>query len=151
MKNDTASNSRESALRKCEDLFEHFDVRARRHKRRFSRYKNLSVALTCAMTAITALQALQPLPGLIYGAPIVSALAAFCTAMVHATNSHELWLRARSMTHQLESERFLFQQNAGIYDKPESDATHLFSVRLMEIWERGHTDWEKAVEGQNVA
>ena len=143
-----ASNSRESALEECDRLVKHFDVRAKRYKRKFVRYTYSSVALTVGVTVISALQAIyQPAPYWAWVLPVVSGLAAFCTTMVHATNAQELWLRARSMTHRLPTERFLFLQGAGIYSElKESDSVKLFSNRLMEIWAGGHEEWKRAAE-----
>src|SRR5882757_5055395 len=104
-----APNSRESALEECDRLVKHFDERAKRNKRKFVRYTYSSVALTVGVTVISALQGIyQPVPFWAWVLPVVSGLAAFCTTMVHATNAQELWLRARSMTHRLSTERFLF-------------------------------------------
>ena len=81
--------------------------------------------------------------------PVVSGLAAFCTTMVHATNAQELWLRSRSMTQLLNTERFLFLQGAGIYsEQEETRSVKLFSNRLMEIWAGGHEQWEIAIKHQ---
>ena len=148
-----APASRASALEECDGLFKHFDERAKGHKKRFVRYKYSSVALTVGVTVISALQAIyQPAPLWAWVLPVISGLAAFCTTMVHATNSQELWLRSRSMTQRLNTERFLFLQGAGIYaEREETEAVKLFSNRLMEIWAGGHEQWEKAVELQKGA
>ena len=147
------SNSRQSALEKCDELFAHFDLRAKRHKKNFSRYKYASVALTVAVTVIAALQGIySPAPWWAWVLPVVSGLAAFCTTMVHATNAQELWLRARTMTQRLDAERFLFLQGAGAYsEQDENRSVNFFSDRLMEIWEGGHEEWTKAIEHQKGA
>lgn len=133
-----AADNREGALQECDKLIEHFDTRARKHKRTFVRYKTLSIALTCGVTVISALQGIyQPTLYWAWVLPVVSGLAAFCTTMVHATNAQELWLRARSMTHRLTSEQFLFLQGAGKYAEEEAQRVKLFSKRLMEIWAGG--------------
>jgi Protein of unknown function (DUF4231) len=148
-----APNSRESALEECDRLVKHFDERAKRNKRKFVRYTYSSVALTVGVTVISALQGIyQPVPFWAWVLPVVSGLAAFCTTMVHATNAQELWLRARSMTHRLNTERFLFLQGAGIYSEQEdTDSVKLFSNRLMDIWAGGHEQWEEAAERQKGA
>jgi hypothetical protein len=148
-----APNSHESALEECDRLVKHFDERAKGHKKKFVRYKYSSVALTVGVTVISALQAIyQPAPFWAWVLPVVSGVAAFCTTMVHATNAQELWLRARSMTHRLNTEQFLFLQGAGIYsEREETDSVKLFSNRLMDIWAGGHEQWEKAVEHQKEA
>lgn len=108
-----STDYRDSAIQECDKLIKHFDERARRHKRIFMRYKNLSIALTFGVTDISAIQGIyQPTLTWVWVLPVVSDLAAFCTAMVHATNAQELWLRSRSMTHRLTTERFLFLQAA---------------------------------------
>jgi hypothetical protein len=142
-------NSRESAIEECDRLVNHFDVRAKRHKRKFERYTYSSVGLSVGVTVISALQGIyQPVPFWAWILPVVSGLAAFCTTMVYATNAQELWLRARSMTHRLNTERFLFKQGAGIYSESETDSVKLFSNRLMDIWAGGHEQWERAAERQ---
>jgi len=143
------AGSRESALQECDRLFKHFDERARRYKRSFTRYKYSSVALTVGVTVISALQAIYT-PSLSWQwiLPVASGLAAFCTTMVHATNAQELWLRARSMTHKLPRERFLFLQSAGPYTGEETSDARLFAERLMDIWVGGHAEWEQAIENQ---
>ena len=145
-----ALNSRESALVECDRLIRHFDERAQRHKKEFLRYKQSSVALTVGVTVIAALQGIyQPAPFWAWVLPVVSGLAAFCTTMVHATNAQELWLRSRSMTQLLNTERFLFLQSASIYsEQEETKSVKLFSKRLMEIWAGGHEQWEIAIKYQ---
>jgi hypothetical protein len=148
-----ALNARESALAECDRLTQHFDERAKRHKNEFLRYKHFSVALTVGVTVIAALQGIyQPAPAWAWVLPVVSGLAAFCTTMVHATNAQELWLRSRSMTRLLNTERFLFLQGAGIYaEQEEAKSVKLFSSRLMEDWADGHEQWAKAIEHQKGA
>ena len=147
------TNPRESALQECERLVTHFDERAKRHKKQFVRYKHFSVALTVGVTVISALQGIyQPAPFWAWVLPVGSGLAAFCTTMVHATNAQELWLRSRSMTQLLNTERFLFLQSAGIYaEQEETRAVKLFSNRLMEVWAGGHEQWEMAIKQQKGA
>jgi hypothetical protein len=145
--------SRESALNECERLIMHFDERAKGHKRQFVRYKHASVGLTVGVTVITALQGIYQ-PAFVLGVDfaVISGLAAFCTTMVHATNSQELWLRSRSMTQLLTTERFLFLQGAGAYSElEEARSMKLFSCRLMEIWAGGQEQWEVAVRHQKGA
>ena len=145
-----ATASRESALQECDRLFKHFDERAKQFKASFARYKYSSVALTVGVTVISALQGIyQPTPLWAWLLPVASGLAAFCTTMVHGTNAQELWLRARSMTQRLTSERFLFLQDAGCYaDGDNAQKIRLFSERLMESWAGAHDDWYKAIERQ---
>jgi hypothetical protein len=145
-----STDYREAAIQECDKLMKHFDERARRHKRTFVRYKYLSVALTCCVTVISAIQGIyQPTLSWAWVLPVASGLAAFCTTMVHATNAQELWLRSRSMTHRLTTERFLFLQATGNYaEEEDAQRVKLFSKCLMEIWAGGHDQWEKAVEHQ---
>jgi hypothetical protein len=145
---DQVACNRESALKKCQELFDHFNVRAKKHKKTFNRFKYLSVALTVGVTVISALEAIETSLIWRWSLPVASGLAAFCTSMVHVTNAHELWVRARAMTHRLTAERFLFEQGAGIYAEAPQKATEVFSTRLMDIWASGHEEWEKAVEHQ---
>jgi Protein of unknown function (DUF4231) len=146
------AGSRDSALQKCDELFTHFDKRARRYKRSFTRYSYSSVALTVGVTVISALQAIyRPSLSWQWILPVASGLAAFATTMVHATNAQELWLRARSMTQKLATERFLFLQSAGSYTGDDTSNLQLFSKRLMEVWAGGHAEWEHAIESQKGA
>ena len=143
------ADPRESALLECDRLFKHFDDRATRYKRSFTRYKYSSVALTVGVTVISALQAIYNPP--LYWQwvlPVASGLAAFGTTMVHTTNAQELWLRARTMTQRLATERFLFLQGAGPYAEDHANDVRLFSKRLMEIWAGEHAQWEQAIEHQ---
>ena len=146
------ADSRESALQECDRLFKHFDERARRYKRSFSRYKYSAVALTVGVTVISALQAIYT-PSLPWQwiLPVASGLAAFSTTMVHATNAQELWLRARSMTQKLATEQFLFLQSAGPYTGQETSDARLFAERLMDVWVGGHAEWEQAIQNQKGA
>jgi len=152
LKTHPGADSRESALQQCDELFKHFDEHARRYKRSFFRYKYSSVALTVGVTVISALQAIYT-PSLSWQwiLPVASGLAAFCTTMVHATNAQELWLRARSMTHKLAKERFLFLQSGGPYTGEETSNARLFSERLMDVWEGGQAEWEQAVQREKGA
>jgi hypothetical protein len=144
--------SQESALQECERLFGHFDVRAKRHKRSFTIFKYASVALTVGVTVISALQAIYaPSPAWQWVLPVTSGLAAFSTTMVHATNAQELWLRARTMTQRLATERFLFLQGAGPYAGDKDSNVRVFCKRLMDVWAGGHSEWEQAIERQKVA
>jgi hypothetical protein len=145
------ADAHESALQEWDKLFKHFDERAIRYKKTFSRYKYSSLALTVGVTVISALQAIYT-PSLAWQwvLPVVSGLAAYFTTMVHATNAQELWLRARTMTHRLATERFLFLQSAGPYVGDKANDVRLFSSRLMELWAGGHTQWEQAIERQKA-
>ena len=91
-----ATDSYNAAIQECDRLIQHFDRHAKKHKRTFVRYKYLSIALTSAVTVISALEGIYRFEIFwLWLVPVVSGLAAFCTTMVHATNSRELWLRAR--------------------------------------------------------
>lgn len=138
------------ALEECDRLFQHFDKRAHRYKKQYQTFTYLTLALTAAVTVISALQALyKPLDWWIWVLPVASGAASFCASMVHATNSHQLWLRARAMTHQLATERFFFTQGTGLYaEGDECTRARRFSERVMEIWKGGHDAWEEAIEGQ---
>lgn len=146
-------DSYNAAMQECDRLIRHFDMRAKRHKERFSRYKYASIALTVGVTVIAALQGIySPALWWAWVLPVVSGLAAFCTTMVNATNAQELWLRSRTMTQQLNAERFLFLQGVGPYLESDDLAkVKLFSMRLMEVWETGHDRWAKAVEKSGEA
>lgn len=137
-----------TALDECDRLFKHFDERAHHYKRQYETFTYLTLGLTGAVTVISALQALyKPMDWWIWVLPVVSGAATFCASMVHATNSHQLWLRARAMTHQLATEKFLFIQGSGLYaESDEVTQARRFSERLMEIWKGGHDAWEKAIE-----
>lgn len=143
-------NPQLTALEECERLFKHFDTRARRYKRQYVTFTYLTLGLTGAVTVISALQPLyKPQDWWIWVLPVVSGAATFCASMVHATNSHQLWLRARAITHQLATEKFLLTQCAGLYAEGDNDVrAKRFSERLMQIWKGGHDAWEKAIENQ---
>lgn len=143
------TDSRGAALEECDKLFKHFDEQARRYKRTFARYKYSSIALTVGVTVVSALQAIYA-PSFVWQwiLPVASGLAAFFTTMVHATNAQELWLRARSMTQKLATERFLFLQTADPYTGDDTSDARLFAKRLMEVWSDGHAEWQQAIEGQ---
>jgi hypothetical protein len=145
-----SQNPVNKALDECNRLFTHFDERAHRYKRQYETFTYLTLGLTGAVTVISALQALYKAQDWwIWVLPVVSGAATFCASMVHATNSHQLWLRARAMTHRLATERFLFTQDTGPYaEGDEGTRARRFSERLMEIWKDGHDAWEKAIEGQ---
>jgi hypothetical protein len=147
MTSDTPRAPRDAALAECQKLFDHFDTRASKYKRTFQWYKHLSISLSIAVTVLSALDVAYG-KSLLWAwlLPFTSGLVTFSTAMLHASNAHELWLRARSMTHKLETERFLFLQAAGPYDADHDQNIRLFSERIMAVWAEGHTNWEKATE-----
>jgi hypothetical protein len=74
--------------------------------------------------------------------PIISALAALSTTLLSQTTFQKTWVNARNVQQKLQSEKFLYLQDAGDYFKLETDEkTRRFSDRVMEIWSEGHQNW----------
>ncbi len=127
------------AVKQCDGLIGHFKKRADRSKRLFESLRYATIVLTVAVASIAAV---EPVPRWVVA--VVSSAAALCTALLTATRPQEIWLQSRNTQQLLTAEQFLFSQCAGSYAAADEDKrVQLFSVRIMEIWNAGHTRWEQ--------
>ena len=49
---------------------------------------------------------------------------------------------SRSTAQRLTAEKFLFLQKADPYGKEDDDRVRLFSKRIVDIWNEGHSSWQ---------
>ncbi|HKV58089.1 MAG TPA: DUF4231 domain-containing protein [Ktedonobacteraceae bacterium] len=136
------------ALQFYDDLIRDFKARADRHKQMFKLLRYSSVSLAIAATLVSTLVlSFTSIQGIyLWIIPIFTGLSALSTTLLSATNSQERWVHSRGVQRELESERFLFVQQAGRYTAPDEGANvRLFSERLVEIWSEGHEGWARSV------
>jgi len=133
---------RTEALKECERLIQRFKYIADSDKRQFTRLNQASVLLTFVVTILSTLAASRQLGAWEWGVPIISALAAFSTTLLSQTTTQKTWVNARNIQQKLQSEKFLYLQEAGTYFKlGEEEGIRQFSDRVMEIWSEGHHNW----------
>lgn len=130
------------ALKECDRLIQRFKYIADSDKQRFIRLNQASVVLTFVVTILSTLAASKQLGVWEWGVPIISALAALSTTLLSQTTSQKTWVNARNVQQKLQSEKFLYLQNAGSYFQlDEEEKIRQFSDRVMEIWSEGHQNW----------
>ncbi|MBW4420339.1 MAG: DUF4231 domain-containing protein [Myxacorys californica WJT36-NPBG1] len=130
------------ALEECDRLIQRFKHIADSDKRRFTRLNQASVLLTFVVTILSTLAASKQLGVWEWIVPIISALAALSTTLLSQNTSQKTWVNARNVQQKLQSEKFLYLQDAGDYFKLEGEEkTRRFSDRVMEIWSEGHQNW----------
>lgn len=130
------------ALEECDRLIQRFKHIADSNKQRFARLNQASVLLTFAVTILSTLAASKQLGAWEWVVPIISALAALSTTLLSQNTSQKTWVNARNVQQRLQSEKFLYLQDAGEYFELErEEKTRRFSDRVMEIWSEGHQNW----------
>jgi hypothetical protein len=130
------------ALKECDRLIQRFKYIADRDKRRFTRLNQVSVLLTFVVTILSTLAASKQLGVWEWVVPIISTLAALSTTLLSQTTSQKTWINARNTQQKLQSEKFLYLQEAGNYfNLEEGEKIRQFSDRVMEIWSEGHQNW----------
>lgn len=78
--------------------------------------------------------------------PIVSAGATVAVAFLGASSSQKIWINSKTAGQKLQTEKFLFNQQAGIYRTSQTEESiRLFSERLIQIWNEGHGKWDQTV------
>ena len=130
------------ALKECDRLIQRFKYIADSDKRRFTRLNQSSVLLTFVVTILSTLAASRQLGVWEWIVPVVSALAALSTTLLSQATSQKTWVNARNVQQKLQSEKFLYLQDAGGYFQlDEEEKIRQFSDRVMEIWSEGHQNW----------
>lgn len=133
------------ALKECDRLIQRFKYIADTDKRRFTHLNQVSVLLTFVVTILSTLAASKQLGVWEWVVPIISALAALSTTLLSQTTAQKTWINARNTQQKLQSEKFLYLQEAGNYFKlEEGEKIRQFSDRVMEIWSEGHQTWGKS-------
>ncbi|MCL6261477.1 DUF4231 domain-containing protein [Aquiflexum sp. TKW24L] len=127
-------------------LFDHFRNKASKSKRQFYFYKYESILLAAVTTIVLSLQSIYDSKFPEWILPVVSAGATVAVAFLGASSSQKIWINSRTTGQQLQTEKFLFNQQAGIYkDSQTKESIRLFSERLIKIWNEGHGKWEQTV------
>lgn len=135
----TLADKRVQTLEQCEQLMEHFNMRANRSKRTFERLRYMALTLTVAVATMASLEGVPR-----WTVAVASGAAALCTALLTAARPQEVWLQSRGTQQQLTAERFLFKQAAGDYATGDEVArVRLFAERIVAVWITGHTQWEQ--------
>ena len=127
-------------------LIEHFDQKAMKAKSNFHFYKYISIILAGATSIASSLQLIYTSVFPLWVVPVISALATVAVAILGASSSQKIWINSRTTAQQLQVERFLFNQQAGRYNKlAHEDSIRLFSERMIQVWNEGHGKWEQTV------
>ena len=135
-----------AALAECDRLIGHFSHQASKHKQSFKRLKTMSIALTLVVTLLSALMAGQKLGQWDWIVPVISGFAALSTTLLSQTNSQRSWVQSRNVQQRLQSEKFLYGQEAGDYaELSTEEKVRRFSNQVMEIWSEGHESWGQTV------
>lgn len=129
-----------------EKVVTHFHVKADRGKRLFQIYKYASIILAAITTIAASMQVIYPGRFPQWILPIVSAGATVAVAFLGASSAQKIWINSRTTQQHLQTEQFLFNQQAGrYYNIPTEDAIRIFSERITQIWDEGHSKWEQTV------
>ena len=127
-------------------LNEHFDQKAARGKQNFYLYKYSSIMLAALTTVVSSLQGIYSAGFPLWILPIISAVATVAVAFLGASSAQRIWIHSKTTGQQLQTERFLFNQEVGKYHGiPGEESIRIFSERLMQIWNEGHGKWEQTV------
>lgn len=128
------------------ELINHFHGKAGISKQYFEAYKYGSIALAAATTNVSSLQVIYPASFPQWILPITSAGATVAVALLGASSPQKIWINSRSTQQHLQTEQFLFNQQAGKYSGvSQEESIQLFSERMVEIWNEGHGKWEQNV------
>jgi hypothetical protein len=127
-------------------LISHFHQKADRSKRLYELYKYGSIVLAALTTIISALQVIYPAQFPKWILPVASAGATVAVAFLGASGVQKIWVHSRTTQKNLQTEEFLFNQQAGRYSNiPDETAIKIFSERLVQLWNEGHQQWEQHV------
>lgn len=127
-------------------LITHFDTKADKGKRNFQLYKYSSIILAAITTIVASLQVIYATKFPQWILPVVSASATVAVALLGASSAQKIWINSRTTQQHLQTEQFLFNQQAGRYTglSPE-ESIQLFSERMVALWSEGHGKWEQTV------
>lgn len=127
-------------------LLAHFHGKADKSKRVYGLYKYGSIVLAAITTIISALQVIYPSSFPQWILPVASAGATVAVAFLGASGAQKIWTNSRTTQQHLQTEHFLFNQQAGRYHNlSKEDAVKIFSERMVELWDEGHHKWEQNV------
>ena len=128
------------------ELINHFYGKAGKSKQYFEVYKYGSILLAAATTIVSSLQVIYPSSFPQWILPITSAGATVAVALLGASSAQKIWINSRSTQQHLQTEQFLFNQQAGKYAGLSQEVgIQLFSERMVELWNEGHSKWEQNV------
>jgi len=134
------------ANRHLDYLIHHFDSKADKSKKFYQYYKYSSILLAAVTTIVSSLQVTYSTTLPLWILPIVSAGATVSVAFLGASSAQKIWINSRTTQQHLQTEKFLFHQQADRYKKlNEKQRIQLFSERLIELWNEGHGRWEDNV------
>ncbi len=124
----------------------HFHLKADKGKRYFQIYKYTSIILAAITTIISSFQVIYANTFPHWILPIVSAGATVAVAFLGASSAQKIWINSRTTQQKLQTEQFLFNQNAGKYfNMPKEESLRIFSENMVQIWNEGHNKWEQTV------
>ena len=127
-------------------LIIHFDNKADKGKRFFQFYKYASIILAAITTIAASLQVIYAGKFPQWILPIVSACATVAVAFLGASSAQKIWINSRTTQQHLQTEQFLFNQQAGRYfNISKEESIRIFSERMIQIWNQGHGKWEQPV------
>lgn len=127
-------------------LLDHFDSKADRAKTNFHFYKYSSIVLAAFTTIVSSLQVIYATNFPQWILPVVSAGATVAVAFLGVSSAQRIWINSRTTGHQLQAEKFLFNQQAGrYYNISAEESLRIFSERMIQIWNEGHGKWEQTV------
>jgi hypothetical protein len=137
------------AIARWHDLQRNWQRRARVNKA-------TTIVLTYASVGLAAAAAVLATVGSSPGwvVAVTSGGAALTTTLLATVRSRDQWTSARFVQMRLHAERFLYEQQAGDYARPEfpSDEARLrlFSERITEITLSGHDKWAAIIASGSV-
>ncbi|MFI6428093.1 DUF4231 domain-containing protein [Promicromonospora sp. NPDC050880] len=143
------SERRDRAFERWHDLQRNWRRRARLNKA-------ATIVLTYASVGLAAAAAVLATVGSSPGwvVAVTSGGSALATAVLASVRSRDQWTSARFVQMRLHTERFLYEQQAGDYARPElpSDEARLrlFAERISEIALSGHDAWAAIVESGDL-
>lgn len=128
------------------ELINHFHGKAGKSKQYFEVYKYGSILLAAVTTIVSSLQVIYPSTFPQWILPVTSAGATVAVALLGASSAQKIWINSRSTQQHLQTEQFLFNQQAGKYGGlSQEQSIQFFSERMVEIWNEGHGKWEQNV------
>ena len=124
----------------------HFHVKADKGKKYFQIYKYTSIILAAITTIISSFHVIYANTFPHWILPIASAGATVAVAFLGASSAQKIWINSRTTQQKLQTEQFLFNQQAGKYfNIPKEESLRIFSETMIQIWNEGHGKWEQTV------
>lgn len=136
-------DKKQNALAFADHMRIHFALRATRCKRIYVWLRFASVISVYFVTILAFLNLAYEMPELKWIIPSISVIATIITTFLTITNAQKDWVRNRSAAKRFQKERFLYIQEVDEYENlEEEERTKSFSLKLMQIWDEVHEDWE---------